>query len=193
MGLIPGSPGEGNGNLLQDSCQDILMDRGAWWATVHGVAKSRTWLSIHAWLQCMTLLDCVTFEKSWFSEANASRPSTAMMPTDCPLTSAACLSTCAPPLGSWGYNCPLHTFSQSPKVKQSCQAKVGHLIEASTNPCLHGEFPLTWAFFPINKLTQDHLSLSFLQKGRDRVWSTDLLTCYPETSSVLQEVEREAA
>ena len=32
-------PGVGNGNLLQDSCLKIPMDRGALWATVHGVAK----------------------------------------------------------------------------------------------------------------------------------------------------------
>ena len=47
-GSIPGSgrsPGEGNGNPLQYSCLENPMDRGAWWATVHGVAKSRTWLS----------------------------------------------------------------------------------------------------------------------------------------------------
>ena len=44
-GLIPGSgrsPGVGNGNSLQYSCLKIPMDRGAWWATVHGAAKSRT-------------------------------------------------------------------------------------------------------------------------------------------------------
>ena len=35
------SPGEGNGNTFQYSCQDNLMDRGAQWATVHGVAKSQ--------------------------------------------------------------------------------------------------------------------------------------------------------
>ena len=48
MGLIPGSgrcPGEGNGNPLQYSCLENPMDGGAWWATVHGVAKSRTRLS----------------------------------------------------------------------------------------------------------------------------------------------------
>ena len=33
------SPGIGNGNLLQYSCLENLMDKGAWWATVHGVAK----------------------------------------------------------------------------------------------------------------------------------------------------------
>ena len=41
-GSIPGSgrsSGEGNGNPLQYSCLGNLMDRGAWWATVHGVAK----------------------------------------------------------------------------------------------------------------------------------------------------------
>ena len=47
-GLIPGSgrsPGEGNGNPLQYSCLENPMDGGAWWATVHGVTKSRTRLS----------------------------------------------------------------------------------------------------------------------------------------------------
>ena len=33
------SPGEGNGNPLQDSCLENSMDRGAWRATVHGVTK----------------------------------------------------------------------------------------------------------------------------------------------------------
>ena len=36
------SPGEGNGNPLQYSCLENPMDGGAWQATVHGVAKSRT-------------------------------------------------------------------------------------------------------------------------------------------------------
>ena len=44
-GSVPGlgrSPGGRNGNPLQDSCLGSPMDRGAWWATVHGVTKSRT-------------------------------------------------------------------------------------------------------------------------------------------------------
>ena len=48
LGSIPGlgrSPGEGNFNILQYSCLENPMDRGAWWATVHGVAKSQTWLN----------------------------------------------------------------------------------------------------------------------------------------------------
>ena len=39
------SPGEGNGNPLQYSCLENFMDRGVWWATVHGVAKRQTQLS----------------------------------------------------------------------------------------------------------------------------------------------------
>ena len=35
------SPGEGNSNSLQYPCLENLMERGAWWAAVHGVAKSR--------------------------------------------------------------------------------------------------------------------------------------------------------
>ena len=41
------SPGGGNGNPLLYSCLGNPMDRGAWWATVHGVTKSQMRLSIH--------------------------------------------------------------------------------------------------------------------------------------------------
>ena len=39
------SPGEGNGNPLQDSCLENSMDKGAWKARAHGVAKNQTRLS----------------------------------------------------------------------------------------------------------------------------------------------------
>ena len=45
LGLISGlgrSPGEGNGYPLQYSCLENPIDRGAWWTTVHGVARSQT-------------------------------------------------------------------------------------------------------------------------------------------------------
>ena len=48
MGSISGlesSPGEGNGKPLQYSCLQHPMDRGVWWAVVHGVTKSWTLLS----------------------------------------------------------------------------------------------------------------------------------------------------
>ena len=48
MGLTSGwgrAPEEGNGDPLQSSCLENPMDRGAWWATVHGVTKSWTRLS----------------------------------------------------------------------------------------------------------------------------------------------------
>ena len=48
LGSIPvsgRSPGGGIGYPLQDSCLENSMDRGVWWAAVHGVTKSRTYLS----------------------------------------------------------------------------------------------------------------------------------------------------
>ena len=51
-GSIPGwgrSPGGGHGNSLQDSYLENPMDRGAWRASVHGVAKSQTWVK---WQHC---------------------------------------------------------------------------------------------------------------------------------------------
>ena len=50
LSSIPGSgryPGEGNGNPLQYSCLENSIDGGAWWATVHGVAKCRTRQQLH--------------------------------------------------------------------------------------------------------------------------------------------------
>ena len=47
---IPGlerSPGKGNGNPLQFSCLENPMDKGAWWATAHGVIKSWVQLSMN--------------------------------------------------------------------------------------------------------------------------------------------------
>ena len=52
-GLIPKSgrsTGEGNGNPLQYSCLENPMDRGAWWAAVHGVEKSQVHLSTHTFI-----------------------------------------------------------------------------------------------------------------------------------------------
>ena len=74
LSLIPGSgrcPGGGNGNSLQYSCLWNSTNRGTWWATVHGVAKSLTWLSMHAeqikqsrrctqgWCVCVCVCVCV--------------------------------------------------------------------------------------------------------------------------------------
>ena len=50
-GSIPGSgrsPDGGNGSPLQYSYLENPMDRGAWWATVHGITNSQTGLSMHA-------------------------------------------------------------------------------------------------------------------------------------------------
>ena len=50
------SPGEGNGNSLQYSCLENPMDRGGWWATVHGVTKSWTWNSAYKTCFCFLIL-----------------------------------------------------------------------------------------------------------------------------------------
>ena len=47
------SPGEGKGNPFQYSCLESSMDRGAWWATVHGVTNSCTQLSDRTCTNCL--------------------------------------------------------------------------------------------------------------------------------------------
>ena len=60
LSLIPGlgrSAGEENGNLLQYSCLENIMDRGTWWAIVHGVTKeSDTTEQLHFYFICNIVL-----------------------------------------------------------------------------------------------------------------------------------------
>ena len=66
-GSVPGlgrSPGGGHGNPFQYSRLENSMDRGAWWVTVHGVAKSRTWLSSFA--QHSTYCEMITTIKYFY-------------------------------------------------------------------------------------------------------------------------------
>ena len=60
LGSIPGSnrsPGGGSGNPLQYSSLENPMDRGAWWATIHRVAKSQTQLKqLSPHTSCFTML-----------------------------------------------------------------------------------------------------------------------------------------
>ena len=59
VGSIPGSgryPGERNGNPFQYFCLENPMDRGPWWATVHGVAKSPTRLCMYPHLNVKAFL-----------------------------------------------------------------------------------------------------------------------------------------
>ena len=77
LGSIPGSgrsPVEGNGNPLQYSCLGNPMNRGVWRGSVHGVAKSWTWLSTHthkSWL----LPPPSRFSRVWLSAAQQAPPS----------------------------------------------------------------------------------------------------------------------
>ena len=54
------SPGEGNGNPLLYSCLENPMYREAWWATVHGVAKSQTRLSTNTYVESKIQSTCLT-------------------------------------------------------------------------------------------------------------------------------------
>ena len=81
------SPGEGNGDPLQYSCLENPMDRGAWRATVHGVAESDTteqlthnmhlsFLHVFSWLEkndsvSKTLSQCFTSEESNLDHNNS--------------------------------------------------------------------------------------------------------------------------
>ena len=61
LGSIPGSgrsPGEGNGNPLQYYCLENSMNRGAWWATVHGVLQ----------LDTTERLRCIEFMLRWIQQ-----------------------------------------------------------------------------------------------------------------------------
>ena len=77
---VPGSgrsPGGRTGNLLQYSCLENSMDRGAWWATIHGIPKNLTWLSAHTHIyrlrQNKKILNSTSSRPSQSCEKMASR------------------------------------------------------------------------------------------------------------------------
>ena len=81
LGSIPGSgrsPGEGNGNPLQDSCLENPMDGGAWWATVHGVAKNWTQLSDFTFTLFFLQFSTILVNKKTMLEQNQSYSKTNM-------------------------------------------------------------------------------------------------------------------
>ena len=66
LGSLPQSgrsPGGGHGSPLQYSCLENPMDRGAWWATVHGAAKSQTQLNMHAYYSQILQIFCLIKKK----------------------------------------------------------------------------------------------------------------------------------
>ena len=69
----------GHGTLLQYSCLENRMDRGAWWATVHGVAKSWTWLKQLSMHPCMSSKKASLFNCPCNSQATA-QPRNKMSP-----------------------------------------------------------------------------------------------------------------
>ena len=91
LGLTPGSgspPGEGNDNLLQYSCLENPMGRGAWQVTVHGVAKNQTWLSnwtttkhidAYLWLNICSILENVRRALLSLVNENLQNPPTALL------------------------------------------------------------------------------------------------------------------
>ena len=89
LGLIPGSgrsPGEGNGNPLQYYCLKNPMDRGAWWATVHGVAKRRKQLSnftsLWASLVAQRLKHLPAMQETWVQSSGQEDPLEKKMETN---------------------------------------------------------------------------------------------------------------
>ena len=67
VGWIPGSgrsPGGGSGSPLQYTCLENSKDRGTWWATGHGMAKSRTQRSTHTSSPSAMTVDAVPFESA---------------------------------------------------------------------------------------------------------------------------------
>ena len=71
-GSIPGSgrfPGEGTGNPLQYSCLGNPMDRGAWWATVSEIAKSRTQLNAHTYTLWKFMTESSLYPSMYFQKS----------------------------------------------------------------------------------------------------------------------------
>ena len=123
IGLSPGlgiSPGVGNGNPLplQHSCLENPMDRGAWWATIQGAAKSGTRLSTKH--KCMAM-----FSNWWISSVQVSHSvvSNSLRPHGLPHARPPCPS---PTPGVYSNSCPLRQWCH-PTISSSVVPFSPHL------------------------------------------------------------------
>ena len=105
-------PGGGNGNPLQYSCLENPMDRGAWWATVHGVKQSWTWLSDLAQTHLDYILAGRDMTPQWLAWWHMMAGMTSLVGNTQYLyfTLPVCLKICVAIVcitGSWFLNCAL--------------------------------------------------------------------------------------
>ena len=87
-GSVPGSgrsPGEGNGNALRYSCLENPMVRGAWQATIHGVAKSQTRLSNFTFTKYGKMQESRFIKKFLLKISDCLKASFANFPRVCPI------------------------------------------------------------------------------------------------------------
>ena len=156
MCSIPGwgrSPGGGHGNPLQYSCLENSMDRGAWWATVHRVAKSRTQLK---WLSKGSLF---TFLQAWWTDH--------LYGNHLELVKPACSRLHPHPLG-WCLGSLL--FNKSFRSRGSWTMKVKVLVAQSFPTLVTPRTVAQQASLSMGFSTQEYWSgLSFLSPG-DLPW-----------------------
>ena len=93
VGSIAGSgrsPGVENGNLLQYSCLENSMEKGAWQATIQGITKSQTWLSTHTHNHsvqfiCSVMSDSLRPPELQHTRPPCPSPTPRVHPNPCPL------------------------------------------------------------------------------------------------------------
>ena len=122
VSLIPElarSPGEGNGNPLQQPCLENPMDRGAWWATVHGVTKSWTRLRDYATTKYIYTSEYCAAFKALFSK-------TLLFPAHLPVFWAIYLFPLSPP-------------ESRATLNPSCDVSDGSILLDSS------QCPISWA------------------------------------------------
>ena len=138
MYSIPGSgrsPGGGNGNPFHYSCLKIPMDQGAWWAMVHRVAKSQTWLSTSTCV-CVCVCVCVYVYFLFVLSSGLLISLTQLMLTECPLHGVPRLGKAADRKQN-----EIHFQSCSPEGRQMFEPWLGHTeypmpLDIVRNQCL---------------------------------------------------------
>ena len=164
MGLIPGSgrsPGEGHGNSLQYSCLENALDRGVWWATVLGVAKSQPWLkhlSMHHAEQVHKLWFAKPFYGLWhlIGEVQHGDPLILTLRFQFSSVAQSCPTLCDP------MNCstpglPVH--HELPEFTQTHSHRVGDAIQPS--------HPLSSPFPPAPYVSQNQSLFQWVNSSHE--------------------------
>ena len=176
------SPGGGLGNRLQCSCLENPMDRGAWWVTIHRVAKSLTWLK-----QLSTKHASKIYKE--FTQLNNKKKKQDFFLKNLLFLAIKCVVICYVSHRKWKGHSMLSVGSEMEELAGQVDTWAPLRREARAgDKALKGSWAYRWQFKPLSAQNLKHSPRSSFSEAQKqklfRFWGTDFIHCYNQTPTL---------